>query len=120
MSTAFVCAIAWIIDGDTFICGDGRHVRLAGIDAPEIHGCPPRRQCTAGDARASRRNLILIAKGRTATCSKVGKSYERTLAFCDVDGAELGCAQVTGGYAVRRYSFGPYVCETKVRTLRTK
>jgi micrococcal nuclease len=110
MSAAFLCAIAWIIDGDTFICRGGRHVRLAGIDAPEIHACPPRRQCTPGNARASLWHLIRLAKGRTASCSSVGRSYERTLAFCSIGEVDLGCAQVTGGYAVRRYSFGPFVC----------
>lgn len=110
MSAAFLCAIAWIIDGDTFICSDGRHVRLAGIDAPEIHACPRWRQCTAGDPRASLRNLIRIAKGRTARCSKVGTSYDRTLAFCRLGTVDLACAQLRGGYAIRRYSFGPAVC----------
>jgi micrococcal nuclease len=110
MMLAFVCAVSWIIDGDTFICRDGRHVRLAGIDAPELHGCRPRRRCTRGDAKASLHSLIGLAKGREARCEDVGKSYDRVLAFCSVGGTDLACAQVRGGYAVVRYSFAPEVC----------
>lgn len=114
--TVFLCAIAWVIDGDTFACGDARRVRLAGIDAPELHGCPPRRRCTPGNARASKLNLERLANGRTARCRAVGTSYGRTLAFCQVRGRDLACQQLRAGYAVRRYSFGPFVC-TK-RTLQ--
>lgn len=113
MTGAFLCAVAWIIDGDTFICRGGRHVRLAGIDAPEIHACPPRRQCTPGNARASLSHLVRLAKGRTARCDAVGRSYGRTLAFCAIGGADLACAQLTGGYAVRRYSFGSTICRSR-------
>ena len=119
MITAFICTIAWVIDGDTFICRGGRHVRLAGIDAPELEACPRWRQCTPGDAHASLRNLVRIAAGRTASCEAVGRSYSRTLAFCAIDGRELNCAQVTGGYAVIRYSFAPFVCRMMVRKMRT-
>jgi endonuclease YncB( thermonuclease family) len=122
MTGIFLCAIAWVIDGDTFICSDGRHVRIAGIDAPEIHACPPRRSCTPGNARASLWHLVRLAKGKTASCQAVGTSYDRTLAFCSIPAAvggagpgikapiDLACAQLTGGYAIRRYSFGPQVC----------
>lgn len=110
----FLCTIAWVIDGDTFICSTGRHVRLAGIDAPEIHACPPRRSCTPGNAKAALWHLVRIAKGRTASCESVGTSYERTLAFCSIASVDLACAQLTGRYAIRRYSFGPQVCRRYV------
>lgn len=110
MLLAMLCPIVWIIDGDTFICRNGTHIRLAGIDAPEIHACQKGRHCTPGNAKASLRSLIGLAKGREARCEAVGRSYDRVLAFCSVDGTDLACAQVTGGYAVKRYSFGPYVC----------
>ena len=141
MLLPFACAVSWVIDGDTFVCRSGQHVRLAGIDAPELAGhCHARvavgrdgrvrriaRRCTAGNAKASLHNLIRIAKGRTARCEDVGRSYDRVLAFCSVPVAgaadssgapthanparmDLACAQLTGGYAARRYSFGPMVC----------
>ena len=128
MLLPFACAVSWVIDGDTFVCRSGQHVRLAGIDAPELAGhCARWRRCTAGNAKASLHNLIRIAKGRTARCEDVGRSYDRVLAFCSVPVAgaadssgapthanparmDLACAQLTGGYAARRYSFGPMVC----------
>ena len=114
MMLAFVCAVVWIIDGDTFICRGGWHVRLAGIDAPELAGhCAAGRHCTPGNAKASLRGLIRLAKGRQARCEAVGRSYDRVLAFCSVGGVDLSCAQVSGGYAVIRYSFGPQVCNRR-------
>jgi endonuclease YncB( thermonuclease family) len=29
------CVVAQFVDGDTFRCGDGRKVRLIGVDTPE-------------------------------------------------------------------------------------
>ena len=114
MLLAFACTVAWVIDGDTFICGDGRHVRIAGVDAPELAGhCERWRQCAPGDAKASLHAMIRLAKGRTAQCEAVGTSYNRTLAFCSVGGTDLSCAMLTGGYAIRRYSFGPQVCNRR-------
>jgi micrococcal nuclease len=110
MMLAFVCAVSWVIDGDTFICRDGRHVRLAGIDAPELHGCRPGRHCAPGDAKASLHALIALAKGREAQCEDLGQSYDRVLAFCSVGRRDLSCAMLSSGYAIRRYSFGPSVC----------
>ena len=113
MLLAFACVVSWVIDGDTFICDDGRHVRIAGVDAPEIEQCLKWRQCAPGDAKASLHNLIRLAKGRTATCEPLGMSYKRVLAFCNIDGVDLSCAQLSGGYAIRRYSYGPMVCRRR-------
>lgn len=44
------------MDGDTLRCGSLR-LRLLGIDAPELHGCPSYRQCAPGDGKASRSSL---------------------------------------------------------------
>jgi endonuclease YncB( thermonuclease family) len=110
MLLAMTCFVTWVIDGDTFVCRNGEHVRIAGVDAPELHGCQPGRTCTPGDGHASLHAMIRLAKGREAACAPVGRSYDRVLAFCAVDGVDLSCAMLSGGYAVRRYSFGPYVC----------
>jgi micrococcal nuclease len=107
---AFLCFVAAVTDGDTFRCASGERVRLAGIDAPELHGCRRGRQCTPGNGATSRYALQARALGKRAECRAVGASYGRVLAFCRVAGQDLGCAQVRAGYAVRRYSFGPQVC----------
>jgi micrococcal nuclease len=41
------CVVAWVVDGDTFTCRDGRKVRLLGIDTPELGQGEPGRQAHA-------------------------------------------------------------------------
>lgn len=106
----FVCLVASITDGDTLRCSNGVRVRLAGMDAPEIHGCPRNRQCTPGDGQASKRALAQIALGKTLTCQSLGKSYNRILATCKIGSFEPACYMVTHGYAVKRYSESWRVC----------
>ncbi len=58
----FTCRSPYVVDGDTLRCGSER-VRLAGIDAPEMPGhCRPGRECTAGDAFASRDGLQALVR----------------------------------------------------------
>ena len=99
-----------VIDGDTLTCSDRRKVRLAGIDAPELHGCAPGRRCTRGSAKQSLHNLMRLSKGRTLRCEAVGTRYDRTVAFCSTAGIDLSCAQASGGYAVPRYANRERVC----------
>ena len=33
------CIVARVIDGDTFVCDDGAHIRLLQINAPEASAC---------------------------------------------------------------------------------
>jgi endonuclease YncB( thermonuclease family) len=106
----FACTVAWVIDGDTLTCSDHRKVRLAGIDAPELHGCVPGRHCTPGNAKQSLHSLIRLSKGRTLRCEAVGTSYDRTVAFCSAGSVDLSCAQVRSGYAVVRYQNRDRVC----------
>jgi endonuclease YncB( thermonuclease family) len=101
---AFPCATTAVLDGDTFDC-DGQRIRLQGIDAPELPGhCRPGRDCTPGDPYASTRNLRRLVSWRDVTCRKVDTDhYGRTVARCSAGKADLSCAQLDGGYAVRRY-----------------
>jgi micrococcal nuclease len=88
-----------VTDGDTLRCGDER-VRLLGIDAPEMHGCAPWRQCVPGDGAAARAALEALVRGRTLTIERVGVDrYGRTLGVVWADGANLSCAMVTAGQA---------------------
>lgn len=50
------CPSAYVVDGDSLRCGSAR-VRLLGIDAPELHGCPRWRDCVDGDGQAAKRSL---------------------------------------------------------------
>jgi micrococcal nuclease len=107
---AFVCLVASITDGDTLRCSNGTRVRLAGIDAPEIHGCPHYRQCTPGDGFASKRALTLLVAGKSLSCQSLGRSYNRVLATCRIGSFEPACYMVTHGYAVKRYSESWRIC----------
>jgi endonuclease YncB( thermonuclease family) len=100
-----VAGMAQVIDGDSLRL-DGRDIRIAGIDAPELRqGC----RNSAGTypcGDVARRALGDMLAGRTVTCRLSGRDrYGRDLASCDAGGADVGATLVRRGYAVgyRRY-----------------
>jgi endonuclease YncB( thermonuclease family) len=99
------CADPRVVDGDTLRCG-GTRIRLQGIDAPELPGhCARGRACTPGDPFASTDNLRALVSGATMVCRQTDTDrYGRTVARCSVRGRDLSCAQIAGGFAVRRYA----------------
>lgn len=101
---SFACASTHIIDGDTF-ARDGRRVRFAGIDAPELPGhCRKGRTCTPGDPYASTKSLSRLAAAGSVSCLAVDTDhYGRTVARCTASGEDLFCKQLENGHAVRRY-----------------
>ncbi len=100
------CVSPQVIDGDTLRCGASR-IRLSSIDAPELPGhCRPGRECTPGDPYASTGNLQSLVAGQSVQCRQTDTDYYgRAVARCSVQGQDLSCAQVKGGFAVRRYGF---------------
>lgn len=100
------CVSPVVVDGDTLRCGSTR-IRLSSIDAPEMPGhCRPGRECTPGDPYASTGNLRSLVNGQAVECRQVDTDhYGRAVARCSVRGQDLSCAQVEGGFAVRRYGF---------------
>ena len=100
------CVSPRVLDGDTIRCGDTR-IRLSSIDAPELPGhCRPGRECTPGDPYASTGNLQSLVAGQPVQCQQTDTDYYgRAVARCSVQGRDLSCAQVEGGFAVRRYGF---------------
>ena len=98
----FSCTVLYVTDGDTFRCTNGTRVRLPSIDTPEMPGsCRPGRHCAPGNPYAAKAALERLIGGRTVQCEPVGKSYNRIAAWCRVDGVDLSCAMVRGGYAIR-------------------
>lgn len=101
MLAVLLCTVAYVTDGDTFRCRSGERIRLAGIDAPELHGCPNGRPCAPGDAQASRGALEGLVAGREVRCVPNGTSYNRVTAFCTAGGIDLSCRMVATGHAIR-------------------
>lgn len=105
----FVCAAPVIVDGDTLAC-DGQRIRLARVDAPELHGCPRTRHCAPGNGPGSKAALIRIIGGRAVRCTPVPwrdgarsvyDRWGRVVARCSAGGVDVGEAMVRGGFAVR-------------------
>ena len=103
---SFTCSSPDVLDGDTIDCGSTR-VRLSGIDAPELPGhCRPGRICTPGDPYASTANLRAVIGEQTLTCRQSETDvYGRAIARCTAGEQDLSCAQIDGGFAVRRYGW---------------
>ena len=89
-----------VVDGDTFEIG-GDRVRLFGIDAPEIGQPCILDSGTTIDCGAWVDDQVTeLYEGKTATC--IGRErdrYDRLIATCDVDGADMGRTLVAEGFA---------------------
>lgn len=92
----------YVIDGDTIVIS-GTHIRLAGIDAPEID------QPWGKKAKFA---MIALCKGKIVTAEiKEGLSYDRIVAKCSLpDGTDLSAALVEQGLALdwAKFSGGVY------------
>lgn len=93
-------------DGDSLRCGSEK-IRLVGIDAPEMGQCRPRgRVCAPGDPQASRRNLSRLTDRRRLDIERIKfDRYGRTIARVTVNGRDLSCAQLRGGFALYRHQW---------------
>jgi len=71
-AAAFACTNPRPIDGDGLRCGPCE-VRLAGIDAPELHGCRghPGRRCVPGNGYAAKAALGPMVGGQALRCVTV-------------------------------------------------
>ena len=104
---AIYCEAPRAIDGDTIACTNlPAHVRLLGIDAPEMPGhCRQGRVCTAGDPFAARAALAaMLATGPVWVAGAGHDRYGRILARVVVGRIDTGCAMVAAKVAVYRYS----------------
>jgi endonuclease YncB( thermonuclease family) len=93
---------AYVIDGDTIVINK-IHIRIAGIDAPEMdHPW----------GRKSKSAMIGLCKGHTVTAElEHGTTYDRIVAKCYLeDGTDLAAELVKQGLALdwAKYSGGRY------------
>jgi endonuclease YncB( thermonuclease family) len=117
-----VTGIARVIDGDSLEIA-GVRVRLHGIDAPERdQDCRDAGGKSYSCGRASMRALTAAIAGRSVACTPVQvDQYNRDVALCTVDDADLGEAMVRGGHALdyARHSRGRYAAaEREARAAR--
>jgi endonuclease YncB( thermonuclease family) len=117
-----VTGSARVIDGDSVEIA-GVRIRLHGVDAPERdQDCRDAGGKTYSCGRASMRALAAIVAGHSVTCTPVQvDQYNRDVATCTVDDADLGEAMVRGGYALdyARHSRGRYAAaEREAREAR--
>jgi endonuclease YncB( thermonuclease family) len=92
----------WVIDGDTIVIGDV-HIRIAGIDAPELDHPWGQRSKWA---------LVQLCKGQTVTARiRPELSYDRLVAECFLpDGRDIAAELVSSGLALDwpKFSGGKY------------
>lgn len=89
------------LDGDTLVC-NGEHIRLLGIDSPEMPGhCRPGRHCVDGDPVVSQKMLqILVGSGRPHIHRYGTDYYGRTLARVNFGRMDASCFQLYKKVAV--------------------
>lgn len=88
-----------VIDGDTIVVS-GEHVRVKGLDAPEIRhaACPAEK--AAGEA--SKAFVVKIVRDAEIALVRDRKDrYGRTVADVSVNGSDLADAVIAAGYGVR-------------------
>jgi endonuclease YncB( thermonuclease family) len=104
--------VTHVVDGDTVEIDSGEHVRLIGVDTPEVG------VCGYGTATARMRRMV---EGRPVVLVNPGSvqdvdTYGRLLRYVDVDGRDAGLAQIRAGARARydsRDGFDPHPREDR-------
>jgi micrococcal nuclease len=90
--------VATVVDGDTIVLQDGRHVRLVQLDAPETD----ERECYADQARTTLYRLIPpgtdVEIETDPALDRVDR-FGRTLAYVEKDGTNINLELVREGAA---------------------
>lgn len=94
------CANPSVTDGDSLRCGSER-LRLLGIDAPELHGCPRWRRCVAGSGERARQGLVAaLGAGRLTYRIVTRDRFGRAVVMAWAGRENLSCWQLRRGNAV--------------------
>jgi endonuclease YncB( thermonuclease family) len=91
--------VGYVIDGDTFRLESGERIRIAGIDAPEIHTGQARCRAEIALGKAATARARALLDGRNVTIIRVGRSYNRTVARVTLAGHDVGSELVATGVA---------------------
>jgi endonuclease YncB( thermonuclease family) len=119
LASAISCAA---LDGDTLVC-DGEHIRLLGIDSPEMPGhCRPERHCVSGDPYHSKQTLENLFLRKPVRIYRYGADrYGRTLAVVRFGRKDASCYQLLQRSAVyvRKWDNNSVVSAHCPRIVRT-
>jgi micrococcal nuclease len=97
--------VARVLDGDTIVLSDGRHVRLVQLDAPEID----EDECYADQAKRTLERLLQPGgEVRIETDPALDETdrYGRTLAYVEKNGANINLELVREGAAAPWFYHG--------------
>jgi micrococcal nuclease len=96
-----------VIDGDTIILDDGRHVRLIGVDAPEIDSPYRKAEPFGEESRDYMKRLLERRIVTIKTSREPYDKYGRTLAYVYLGPTMVNSLIVRDGYAkvYRRFRF---------------
>lgn len=89
--------VSRVIDGDTVELGNGRTVRLVGIDTPE------RGECGFDQATST---LVQLVEGKSVRLVRSDEDtdrYGRLLRYVDIGNMDAGLRLIKGGRAIARY-----------------
>ena len=89
--------VVHVVDGDTLDLRNGRTVRLAGIDAPEVGQCGYKR------ARNTLAGLVLGKRVTLGASDEEQDQYGRLLKYVDVGKTDAGLRLIKSGLAIARY-----------------
>ncbi|NDV27356.1 thermonuclease family protein [Desulfovibrio sp. JC010] len=98
-ASAFEARVRYVIDGDTFVLADNRHVRIAGIDTPEIGRDGKPDQYYARQAKAMLNKLILGKRVRIEPAGKGKDRYKRIIGWVYVDNLFVNKRMIRKGAA---------------------
>ena len=104
-----------VIDGDTFVIGTGEHVRMLGINAPEM-------KTDLGEP--AKEHLLALIDGKTVDLepdhiSNNKDVYGRLLRYVYLDGVDIDKKMVTDGWAIAFLKY-PFDKEEEYKQEETK
>ncbi len=96
----YACPSPHVVDGDSLRCGDLR-LRLLGIDAPELHGCPKWRVCVVGDGKAAANSLRMALRYGPIRYQVISRDrFGRSVVMAWAGSVNLSCWQLRHGRAI--------------------
>lgn len=91
--------VRYVTDGDTFRLTSGERIRIANIDAPEIHARQAKCRLEIERGEAASEHARDLLDGKVVTFERVGRSYNRSVARVSVGGRDVGETLVAIGAA---------------------